>query len=174
VKAVLMIGTADHQIRYLKAAEQQAFGVPVVAPFAAYDLSIGPTVGKFIEDKYYVVLSHAPVENSPPEVAARFTTAMQRYFPKVAINTWTMSQWIAGEIFAEAVRRLGDKPPTRENLDRALRTLKAWQGSFNGPITYNDSGPNTFPNGCFALVKATADRGYLPVSGPRFVCSESY
>lgn len=165
-------GTSDHIIRLLKAMQQQGYDAKLVAPLPGYDPIIGPAVGSFVEGHLFVVVNHAPLELSDPAAVTRYKEAMRRYQPKMVPNTWSIDGWMSGEIFTEAVRRLGPKPVTRESVIESLRTFKNWTGSFNPPLTYVN-GPNTFPAGCNSILRAKADGSFGPES-PRFVCTDGY
>jgi ABC-type branched-subunit amino acid transport system substrate-binding protein len=169
---VILPGAADAIIRFLKAAEQQRYEGRLIAPLTAYDPLIGPAVGNYTEGHLYTVVNHAPLELSEPAAVARFRNTVKKYFPNLTINTYTFDGWSLGEMFEEALRRLGDTEPTRESLAGALTTFKDWQGSFTPPLTMGP-GPHTFPTGCASILAGKPDGSFVPESA-RFVCTDSY
>ena len=171
-EVVIFPGAADAMIRYLKAAEQQNYDAKLIAPLPAYDPVVGKSVGEFVEGRFYTVVNHAAPETSDPERVARYEKTIRRYFPDVVLSTWTIDGWVIGEMFEEAMRRLGDKEPTPQSLREALRTFREWQGTFNPPLTFGP-GVNEFPSGCNAIFAGKADGTFVP-EGPRFVCTDSY
>lgn len=171
-QCVAMIGVADHLIRFMKAAEQQRFEGQVVGPLPVYDPAIPRAVGDYVKDRLYAVVNHSALETSDPGAVSAYLGALKKYYPSLVSNTYSIDGWMAGEAFAEGLRRLEAQPFSSEAMLAALRTFKDWQGSFNPPVTYGP-GPNTLPARCDAILRVNPDATFTPV-GERFLCTDQF
>jgi ABC-type branched-subunit amino acid transport system substrate-binding protein len=64
---------------------------------------------------------------------------VRKYYPSQynALDVYTTQQWVAAEVFVQAVKDIGNAPVTRENLVKALDGLKGFNdGGITQPITY--------------------------------------
>lgn len=174
VECIHFPGVNDHIIRLLKAMEQQGMDdARLIAPLPGYDPTIGPAVGNFVDDHFIAIINHRPLQTADGGTVQRYQQALATYFPNFTGNTWSIDGWSSGEMFAEAVRRIGDEPVTRESVMAAMRTFNGWEGTFTPPLTFAASGPSAFPAGCNYVVNGLADGTYVPESDG-WVCTDSY
>lgn len=174
VKGVICICTADIIVNYFNAAKQQNFRAPIWAPFPTYNPSMLARVGPFLDGLLHTVVSHLTVEEArSPEGAKRFVDRVKRDWPDQAITSPVIQGWIAGEVLAEATRRLGEKPFTKENITAALQTFDAWEGgTFNAPLTFTSTNGHPYAAMCDMLLEAS-HTGYRTVP-PKLHCVKGF
>jgi branched-chain amino acid transport system substrate-binding protein len=76
--------------------------------------------------------------SSQPAIGAYLAT-VHKYYPRQyqALDVYTTQQWVAAEVFAQAVKDIGSAPVTRQSLVNALDGLKNFStGGITEPITY--------------------------------------
>lgn len=65
----------------------------------------------------------------------KYISIYQESFPGEIPNAYAAAGFIAAEVFAEGLRRVGSEP-TREKLVRALETMGGWNGLITPQLTY--------------------------------------
>jgi ABC-type branched-subunit amino acid transport system substrate-binding protein len=85
---------------------------------------------------------------------AAYEGAVQKYFPNQvpALDVYSEGDWVAAEMFVDALRAIGSAPITRQSLVNALNSLKNvdTQG-LTEPISYS-AGNAHDPNRCFQWI----------------------
>jgi ABC-type branched-subunit amino acid transport system substrate-binding protein len=86
---------------------------------------------------------------------AQYLNAVRTYYPNQydKLDVYTTAQWVAAQVFVEAVRRIGNAPVTRKSLVDALDGLKNFDnGGITPPISYSPGGGHD-PLKCFQWLK---------------------
>ncbi|MGZ4206877.1 MAG: ABC transporter substrate-binding protein [Actinomycetota bacterium] len=81
--------------------------------------------------------------------------AVRRYFPNQvdALDVYTEGDWIAAQVFVEAIKLIGDKPVNRKSLVDALNQIKNLDtNGLSVPLSYS-AGSGHDPNHCFQWIK---------------------
>jgi len=152
-ESVWFIATPDFLDKFVQAARQQDWTGTVYAPWPGYYIEL-KRAGDFVNDRVFVTMPHLGLDTArSPEGLDQFLAAMERYAPRQSLNATAIQGWITGEVIAEALRRMGDTPFSREAFMEALRTFQGWEGTFNAPLTYVN-GPNAQPTSCQQILVA--------------------
>lgn len=152
-ESVWFIATPDFLDKFVQAARQQNWTGTVYAPWPGYYTEV-KRAGDFVNDRVFVTMPHLGLDSArSPEGLDRFLAAMERYAPRQSLNATSIQGWITGEVIAEALRRMGDTPFSRDAFMAALRTFQGWEGTFNAPLTYVN-GPNAEPTSCQQVLVA--------------------
>ena len=88
---------------------------------------------------------------------AQYLGAVRTYFPGqyYALDAYTTYQWVAAEVFAAAVKAVGNAPLTRQSLVTALNGLKNLDtGGITPPISYS-AGSGHDPLKCLQWIHNT-------------------
>jgi ABC-type branched-subunit amino acid transport system substrate-binding protein len=83
------------------------------------------------------VLEYLDHQSTP--AIAQYLNAVRTYYPGQygALDAYTTYQWLAAEVFAQAVKSIGNAPVTRTSLVDALNGLKNFDnGGITLPISY--------------------------------------
>jgi ABC-type branched-subunit amino acid transport system substrate-binding protein len=99
------------------------------------------------------VLLYLDHQNHP--AIAQYLNAVRTYYPNQydKLDAYTTYQWVAAQVFVEAVKRIGNAPVTRKSLVDALNGLKNFDnGGITPPISYSP-GDSHDPLKCFQWLK---------------------
>lgn len=91
---------------------------------------------------------------------AQYLNAVRTYYPGQydKLDVYTTTQWVAAQVFVQAVKSIGDAPVTRKSLVDALNGLKNFDnGGITPPISYSP-GNGHDPLKCFQWLKNTSGR----------------
>jgi branched-chain amino acid transport system substrate-binding protein len=102
-----------------------------------YDSGCGSSCAVFGADSATPMLEY--LDHSSQPAIAQYLGAVRKYYPSQynALDVYTTQQWVAAEVFVQAVKDIGNAPVTRENLVKALDGLKGFNdGGITQPITY--------------------------------------
>jgi branched-chain amino acid transport system substrate-binding protein len=144
-KDVFLVGTNPTIPPFMAAAEQQGFNGQVYS--SVFNTALPGQIGAYANDRLHAVTAVAPLgAGDVGDVAA---AAVKKYHSNIdprGLNFAAIG-WTSGEVVAAAVKALGDKPPSRENLLAALDGLTALKTTFGAPLTYG-VGPHRDPANC--------------------------
>jgi ABC-type branched-subunit amino acid transport system substrate-binding protein len=96
-----------------------------------------------------------PADHTSQPAIKTYYDAVRRYFPNQvdALDVYTEGDWVAAQVFVEAIRRLGDKPVNRKSLVESLNTIKNFDtGGLTEPLSYS-AGNSHDPNKCFQWIR---------------------
>jgi hypothetical protein len=87
-----------------------------------------------------------------PHVADYLGT-VKKYFPNQvgALDIYTEQQWVAAEVFVEAIKRIGAAAVNRQTLASALNSIANFDVGLMKPITYT-AGSAHDPDRCFQTI----------------------
>jgi branched-chain amino acid transport system substrate-binding protein len=124
--------------RLFQAMERQNFHVPVLGgglDKASANRQYGSAVVG--ADSATPVLEYLDHQSTP--AIAQYLNAVHTYFPGQfqALDSYTTYQWLAAEVFVQAVKSLGNTPATRTSLVNALNGIRNFDdGGITPPISY--------------------------------------
>ena len=84
-----------------------------------------------------------------------YVGAVQRYFPSQvpALDVYTEGDWVAAELFVEAIRKIGSNPVNRKSLVDALNSITNFDTKgLTKPLSYS-AGNSHDPNKCFQWIQ---------------------
>ena len=147
--------------RLFQAMERQNWHPPVLgggldkaSANAQYDSGCGSSCAVFGADSATPVLEYLDHTNTP--AIAQILNAVRTYYPGQynALDTYTTYQWLAAEVFVQAIKNIGSAPVTRQSLVNALNGIKNFNdGGITTPISY--SAGNHDPLHCFQWIHNT-------------------
>jgi len=94
-----------------------------------------PVIGA---DSATPVLEYLDHQSTP--AIAQYLNAVRTYYPGQygALDAYTTYQWLAAEVFVQAVKSIGNAPVTRQSLVNALNNMKNFDdGGLTPPISYS-------------------------------------
>jgi branched-chain amino acid transport system substrate-binding protein len=124
--------------RLFQAMERQNFHVPVLGgglDKASANRQYGSAVVG--ADSATPVLEYLDHQSTP--AVAQYLNAVHTYYPGQfqALDSYTTYQWLAAEVFVQAVKSIGNNPVTRTSLVNALNGMQNFNdGGLTPPITY--------------------------------------
>jgi ABC-type branched-subunit amino acid transport system substrate-binding protein len=124
--------------RLFQAMERQNWHVPVLGgglDKASANRQYGSAVNG--ADSATPVLEFLDHTGTP--AIAQYLNAVRTYFPRQfqALDSYSTYQWLAAEVFVQAVKSLGSTPVTRQSLATALNGLRNFDtGGITLPISY--------------------------------------
>lgn len=131
--------------RLFQAMERQNFHVPVlgggldkVSANRQYVSGCGSNCPIFGADSATPVLEFLDHTSTP--AIAQYLNAVRTYYPGQfgALDAYTTYQWLAAEVFVQAVKSIGNAPVNRQSLVNALNGLKNLDnGGITPPISYS-------------------------------------
>ncbi len=131
--------------RLFQAMERQNFHVPLLgggldkaSANREYDSGCGSSCPVYGADSATPVLEFLDHTNTP--AIAQYLNAVHTYYPGQyqALDTYSTYQWLAAEVFVQAVKSIGNAPVTRQSLVNALNGLKNLDdGGITTPISYS-------------------------------------
>lgn len=171
VDGCVCIVSADMTVRLMQAAKQQDWKAKIYGPWPSYTPAV-PKLGPYVDGVLYPNMPHLSLDTARSRAGVeRLRGAMARYFPGQLLESSLIQGWMAGEVFEEALKRLGSRPFTKDGLLVALRTFRGWTGTFNPPLTYVN-GSNEKPAMCNqVLVSYSSGFRVIP---PTLHCAASY
>ena len=95
-----------------------------------------------------------PSDHQNDPNVAQYLGAVRRYFPNQvpALDVYTEGDWVAAELFVQALRTLGTQPITRQNLANALNSIKGFSTGLTQPLSFGP-GSSHDPNRCFQWIR---------------------
>ncbi len=130
--------------RLFQAMERQNWHVPIlgggldkVSANRQYNSGCGSSCAVFGADSATPVLEYLDHLGTP--AIAQYLNTVRTYYPGQygALDSYTTYQWLAAEVFAQAVKSIGNAPVTRASLVNALNGLKNFDdGGITQPISY--------------------------------------
>ena len=134
--------------RIFQAMERQNWHPPVLgggldkaSANQQYDSGCGSSCAVFGANSATPVLEYLDHTHTP--AIAQYLATVHKYYPSQysALDAYTTYQWLAAEVFVQAVKDIGSKPVTRQSLVAALDNLRNYNdGGITEPITYGGSG----------------------------------
>jgi branched-chain amino acid transport system substrate-binding protein len=124
--------------RLFQAMERQNMHVPILGgglDKASANRQYGSAVVG--ADSATPVLEYLDHQGTP--AIAQYLNAVHTYFPGQfqALDSYTTYQWLAAEVFAQAVKSIGNAPVTRTSLVNALNGIRNFDdGGITPPISY--------------------------------------
>jgi branched-chain amino acid transport system substrate-binding protein len=95
-----------------------------------------------------------PADHMSQPGVKQYYDAVRRYFPNQVdpLDVYTEGDWVAAELFVEAIRQIGSNPVNRKTLVDALNSIKNFntQG-LSVPLSYS-AGSSHDPNKCFQFI----------------------
>jgi len=124
--------------RLFQAMERQNFHVPVLGG-GLDKSSANRQYGSAVvgADSATPVLEYLDHQGTP--AIAQYLNAVRTYFPGQfqALDSYTTYQWLAAEVFVQAVKSMGNTPVTRQSLANALNGIRNFDdGGITPPISY--------------------------------------
>ena len=145
--------------RLFQAMERQNFHVPVLgggldkaSANRQYDSGCGSSCAVFGADSATPVLEYLDHTSTP--AVAQYLNAVHTYYPGQfgALDTYTTYQWLAAEVFVQAVKDIGNGVVNRQNLESALNGIRNFNdGGLTPPFSYS-SGNGHDPLHCFQWI----------------------
>ena len=130
--------------RLFQAMERQNWHVPIigggldkVSANRQYNSGCGSSCAIFGGDSATPVLEYTDHTGVP--AIAQYLNAVRTYYPGQygALDSYTTYQWLAAEVFVQAVKSIGNAPVTRASLVNALNGMKNFDnGGITQPISY--------------------------------------
>src|SRR5437660_6452498 len=131
--------------RLFQAMERQTFDVPLLgggldkaSANRQYDSGCGSSCVVFGADSATPMLEYLDHQSTP--AISQYLSAVHTYFPGQygALDAYTTYQWIAAEVFVQAVKSIGNTPLTRQSLVNALNNMRNFDdGGLTTPISYS-------------------------------------
>jgi ABC-type branched-subunit amino acid transport system substrate-binding protein len=147
--------------RLFQAMERQAWHPPVLgggldkaSANQEYDAGCGTTCAVFGADSATPVLEYLDHQTQP--AIAQYLATVHKYYPSQypALDVYASYQWIAAEVFVQAIKNIGNTPVTRASLEASLNNLKNYSdGGLTEPITYGSG--NHDPLHCLQWIHNT-------------------
>jgi ABC-type branched-subunit amino acid transport system substrate-binding protein len=124
--------------RLFQAMARQNFHVPILGG-GLDKASANRQYGSMVvgADSATPVLEYLDHQSTP--AIAQYLNAVHTYYPGQfqALDSYTTYQWLAAEVFAQAVKSIGNAPVTRTSLVNALNGMKnVDNGGITMPISY--------------------------------------
>jgi len=130
--------------RLFQAMERQNMHVPLLgggldkaSANRQYDSGCGSNCPVFGADSATPVLEFLDHTNTP--AIAQYLNAVRTYYPGQygALDAYTTYQWLAAEVFVQAVKSIGNAPVTRTSLVNALNGIRNFDdGGLTPPFSY--------------------------------------
>jgi branched-chain amino acid transport system substrate-binding protein len=130
--------------RLFQAMERQNWHVPIlgggldkVSANRQYNSGCGSSCAVFGADSVTPVLEYLDHLSTP--AIAQYLNTVRTYYPGQygALDSYTTYQWLAAEVFVQAVKSIGNAPVTKESIVNALNGMKNFDdGGITQPISY--------------------------------------
>lgn len=153
-EVVVYHGTNAAAASIRKEAAKIGYKFEMIVNYALAD----PIMYQLAGDAWEGVYSTAwlpPLSPDAPGVK-KFYDTYTKYYPNGAGFAYAAAGWVAAEVFTEAVRRCGNNV-TRENLYKALESMKNWNGDLARQITFS----NVKRSGVNEMMMLQAKKGAL-------------
>ena len=96
-----------------------------------------------------------PADHTSQPGIKEYVGAVQRFFPSQvpALDVYTEGDWVAAELFVEAIRKIGSNPVNRKSLVDALNSITNFDTKgLTKPLSYS-AGNSHDPNKCFQWIQ---------------------
>ncbi|MEU4172585.1 ABC transporter substrate-binding protein [Streptomyces sp. NPDC026665] len=142
VKAVVISAGPRQAASLVGVAAAVKFGVPVIGNNSAFAPQLLATAAApALEANYYVASPSLPIGADTPE-AKKLVADYKAAYPKDSLDNGVVAGWTAASAFGEALKKAcAAKDLTREGVDKALLTVKAFDPGFG--ITQDFSDPKS-------------------------------
>jgi branched-chain amino acid transport system substrate-binding protein len=130
--------------RLFQAMERQNWHVPFLgggldkaSANRQYDSGCGSACPVFGADSATPVLEYLDHQSTP--AIAQYLNAVRTFYPGQyqALDAYTTYQWLAAEVFVQAVKSIGNAPVTRQSLVNALNGMRNFDdGGITPPFSY--------------------------------------
>jgi ABC-type branched-subunit amino acid transport system substrate-binding protein len=130
--------------RLFQAMERQAWHPPVLgggldkaSANAQYDSGCGSSCAVFGAESATPVLEYLDHASTP--AIGQYLGTVRKYYPSQypALDTYSTYQWLAAEVFVQAVKDIGNGPVNRQTLVNALNGIKNFDdGGLTEPFSY--------------------------------------
>jgi ABC-type branched-subunit amino acid transport system substrate-binding protein len=150
--------------RLFQAMERQGWHPPVIgggldkaSANRQYAAGCGSSCAVYGANSATPVLEFADHMSTP--AIRQYVGAMHAFYPSQygALDVYTTYQWLAAEVFAHAIKNIGNAAVSRQSLVRALDGLKNFSdGGITKPITYGTG--NHDPLHCFQWLHNSSGR----------------
>jgi ABC-type branched-subunit amino acid transport system substrate-binding protein len=120
-----------------------------------YASGCGSACAVFGAESATPVLEYLDHPNHP--AIAQYLNAVRTYYPGQydKLDAYTTYQWVAAQVFVQAVKNIGNAPVTRKSLVDSLNGLKNFDnGGITLPISYS-AGASHDPLKCFQWLRNT-------------------
>jgi ABC-type branched-subunit amino acid transport system substrate-binding protein len=131
--------------RLFQAMERQNWHVPLLgggldkaSANQQYDSGCGSSCAVFGADSATPVLEYLDHLSTP--AVSQYLNTVRTYYPGQygALDSYSTYQWLAAEVFVQAVKSIGNAPVTRASLVNALNNMKNFDdGGITQPISYS-------------------------------------
>ena len=148
--------------RLFQAMERQNFHPPVLgggldkaSANAQYNSGCGSSCAVFGAESATPMLEYLDHQSTP--AIAQYLNAVHTYYPGqyAALDTYTTYQWLAAEVFVQAIKDIGNAPVTRQSLVNALNGIQNFNdGGITPPFSYG-AGNSHDPLRCFQWISNT-------------------
>lgn len=148
--------------RLFQAMERQNWHPPVLgggldkaSANRQYDSGCGSSCAVFGAESATPVLEYLDHQGTP--AIAQYLSAVHTYYPNQygALDAYSTYQWVAAQVFVQAVKNIGNAPVTRQSLVNALDNLKNFDnGGITPPISYS-AGNSHDPLHCLQWIHNT-------------------
>lgn len=148
--------------RLFQAMERQNWHPPVLgggldkaSANAQYDSGCGSSCAVFGADSATPVLEYLDHTSTP--AVAQYLNTVHTYYPGQfnALDTYSTYQWLAAEVFTQAIKAIGNAPVNRQNLENALNGIRNFNdGGLTPPFSYS-AGSGHDPLHCFQWIHNT-------------------
>ncbi len=95
-----------------------------------------------------------PADHMNQPGVKEYYDAVRRYFPNQVdpLDVYTEGDWVAAELFVDAIRKIGSNPINRKTLVDALNNVKNFDTKgLTVPLSYS-AGSSHDPNKCFQFI----------------------
>jgi branched-chain amino acid transport system substrate-binding protein len=126
-------------------------GLDKASANAQYASGCGSSCAVFGADSATPVLEYLDHQSTP--AIAQYLNTVHTYYPSQygALDAYSTYQWVAAEVFVQAIKNIGNAPVTRQSLVDALNGLKNFDnGGITPPISYGAG--NHDPLHCFQWI----------------------
>jgi branched-chain amino acid transport system substrate-binding protein len=130
-------------------------GLDKASANAQYASGCGSSCAVFGADSATPVLEYLDHQSTP--AIAQYLNAVHTYYPGQyrALDAYTTYQWVAAQVFVQAIKDIGDAPVNRQSLVSALNKLHNYDnGGITPPISYGP-GNSHDPLHCFQWIHNT-------------------
>jgi ABC-type branched-subunit amino acid transport system substrate-binding protein len=118
-----------------------------------YVSGCGSSCAVFGAESVTPVLEYLDHQSTP--AIAQYLNAVRTYYPNQygALDAYTTYQWVAAQVFVQAIKNIGNAPVTRQSLVDSLNSLKNFDnGGITPPISYK-AGNSHDPLRCFQWIR---------------------
>ncbi len=132
--AVICSCAPEHAAKFYTERKKLSWNVPVVNVFFGKSPKVIELAGKDAVEGVYFSTIFRDFNSTSPQIQQALQI-LKTYYPQEqpdAIHLWGFT---GAQVFTEALKRMKGEPITRDNLVKALETIKDWKGSVVPDIT---------------------------------------